>query len=447
MGRGLATAATLLVLAVAPATATAAPANPWLGQRVLNMAHQGGEDESPSNTMFAYRRSLAGGADMLELDVHTTKDGRVVVLHDANVDRTTNGQGSVYDTTLAELQALDAGYNFVPGRNAVRGLPPASYPYRGIRTGQKKSPAGYTPEDFRIPTLDEVLAAFPDVPLNVEIKGQSDSNNWSFLHNAEIVADLLRRSGRTDVIVVSFNQQAVDRFHQLAPAVPLAPGVAGNVFFVAGLSPGPGVVALQVPPVLSGITIVTPDYVRRAHASGYAVHVWFSGQEESERVYKSMLDMGVDGLMPAEPDQLEKLLCARGTPRPGANPNHCGRGRVEEQGCAVRATKAGRVTRTGRLRVDLVRPFAGYVPCAGKVALERKVGRKVRAIGRATFVLPAGQSSTTVRLRLSKYGRKLVAKTRRSVRVRGAVRVTGRQGVARTRLGLRRALRSSAAGG
>src|SRR4029079_19401784 len=174
-----------LLLAAAPVQAK----NRWLGDGVRNMAHQGGEDEFPSNTMFAFRKAVALGADMLELDVNPTKDGQLVVMHDWKVDRTTNGTGYLTDLTLAQLRTLDAAYNFVPGRNAVSGLPASSYPYRGIRTGQKKPPAGFHPDDFRIPTLDEVLAAFPGVPLNVEIKGQSDTNNYSFLHNADILAD------------------------------------------------------------------------------------------------------------------------------------------------------------------------------------------------------------------------------------------------------------------
>jgi glycerophosphoryl diester phosphodiesterase len=435
MPRALATALTVTALAMVTSAAPAHAANAWLGQGVWNMAHQGGEDEAPSNTMYAYRRALAGGADMLELDIHTTKDGRVVALHDASVDRTTNGTGSVYDLTLAQLQALDAAHNFVSGRGTARGQPAASYPFRGVRTGAKRPPAGYRPEDFRIPTLDEVMAAFPNVPVNVEIKGAADSDTGSFLRNAEILAGLLRRSRRTDVIVVSFSQQAVDHFHDLLPTIPLAPGVTGNAFFLLGLSPGPGVVALQVPPTLSGITIVTPAYVRRAHASGYAVHVWFSGGEESERVYTRMLDMGVDGLMPAEPEKLERLLCARRTPRPAGNPNHCGGGRVDARGCAVTATKAGRVSRTGRLRVELTRPFAGYLPCDGRVSL----ARGGRALARGAFVMRAGRRSATVRLRLSRAARGRLARTRRPLRVSAAVRVAGRPGIARRKLALRRA--------
>ena len=83
----------LTLALVAPAAADAAD-NPWLEQRVLNIAHQGGEDEFPSNTLYAFKRSVKAGADMLELDVGVTKDGKVVVSHDTTLDRTTSGRGT-----------------------------------------------------------------------------------------------------------------------------------------------------------------------------------------------------------------------------------------------------------------------------------------------------------------------------------------------------------------
>src|SRR4051812_39554777 len=79
----------------------------------LLVAHRGGSLLAPENTMAAFRPAIADwGADMIEMDVHLTKDGRVVVIHDPTVDRTTNGTGRVVDHTLDELRRLDAGYRF-----------------------------------------------------------------------------------------------------------------------------------------------------------------------------------------------------------------------------------------------------------------------------------------------------------------------------------------------
>src|SRR5687768_9453981 len=89
--------------------------NPWLERRVLNWAHQGGAKEAPSSTLFALRQAVANGADALELDVHMTKDGVLVVCHDATVDRTTNATGAIAELTLDDVKRLDNAYWFVPG--------------------------------------------------------------------------------------------------------------------------------------------------------------------------------------------------------------------------------------------------------------------------------------------------------------------------------------------
>jgi glycerophosphoryl diester phosphodiesterase len=284
-------------------------ANPWLDMRVMNMAHQGGEAEAPSNTMYAFKRAVGLGADMIELDVHGTSDGKLAVIHDATVDRTTEGTGQVDGMTLEQVQALDAAYDFDPE---------GGYPLRGVRTGDVPPPDGYGPEDFRVPSLSEVLQAFPDVPINIEIKGNSDLDVASFLRNAELLAQALNQAGRTDIIVASFNDLAVARFHQLAPQVATAPGITGILaFWALGIPPGSGAKALQVPVEYNGIRITTPEFVQRAHDAGLAVHVWLSAQEENEAVYNELIDLCADGIMPAAPSRLEALLDERGIERPG----------------------------------------------------------------------------------------------------------------------------------
>lgn len=283
------------------------------------MAHAGGENEAPKNTMYAFQRAVALGADMIELDVQSTADDRLVVIHNASVDETTNGTGRVRDLTFDQVRALDAAYNFVPGRSAVPGLPPDSYPLRGIRTHQQKPPAGYQAKDFAIPALREVLRTFPDVPINIEIKGTSDTDVDSFLHNATLLAKILNKTGRTDIIVTSFNDSAVATFHRLAPQVPLAPGQGGvSAYFLAGVRPIDGTVALQVPVRFNGIPVATAEFIARAHADGYAVHVWFSGTApEDEPTYNALIDACADGLMSASPTLLERILDERHIARPG----------------------------------------------------------------------------------------------------------------------------------
>jgi glycerophosphoryl diester phosphodiesterase len=329
----LATLATLGVLAglvlafVGPGSAGASAdlhagatdSNPWLQRRFLNIAHAGGENEAPMNTMFAFKRAVALGADMIELDVQSTVDDQLVVIHNASVDQTTNGAGLVRDMTFGQARALDAAYNFVPGRSAVPGLPPESYPLRGVRTHDQPPPEGYKAADFAIPSLREVLRTFPDVPINIEIKGTSDTDVASFLHNTALLAKLLKKTDRTDIIVTSFNDRAVALFHQLAPRIPIAPGSGELIaYFLAGVRPIDGTVALQIPVQFSGIPVATPEFIARAHADGYAVHVWFSGSApEDEAAYNALINACADGVMAAWPTLLEQILDERHIARPG----------------------------------------------------------------------------------------------------------------------------------
>lgn len=314
-----------LALGIVPAGHVEASANastadpPWPERRFLNIAHAGGENEAPLDTLYAFKRAVALGADMIELDVHSTADDKLVVTHDATVDSTTNGTGRVRDLTFDQVHALDAAYNFVPGRSAVPGLPPESYPLRGIRTHDRRPPPGYRAGDFAIPALRKVLRTFPDTPMTIEIKGTSDADVESFLHNATLLAKLLKRTGRTDIIVTSFNDAAVARFHELAPQVPLAPGMQElTAYVLSGVRPIDGTVALQIPVQFQGIPVATPEFIARAHADGYAVHVWFSGTApENEATYNALIDACADGLMVAWPTVLERILDERNIARPG----------------------------------------------------------------------------------------------------------------------------------
>lgn len=440
----------LIALAALPLLAAATPAaaqtNPWLERRVLNMTHQGGENEHPSGTMYALRESLGLGADMLELDVQPTKDGHLMVLHDQSVERTTGAARSVYDMTLAEVQKLDAAHNFVPGRGTVNGLGADKYPLRGVRLGKKAPPLGYTAEDFRIPSMEEVLRAFPGVPMNIEIKGRSDEDRDSFLRNADLLVALLKRVPHPPLIVVSFNQDAVDRFHAALPEIAVAPGITGVAAFIAtGIAPE-GTKALQVPPAFSGLTIMTPDFVQRAHRAGHAVHVWFSGQEESDRVYNEMLDMGADGLMPAKPRALEKVLCARRTPRPPGNPNHCGGGEKEAAArCAPRVRTVARVDASGRVTLTLTRAERRIDFACGGVARLRGTrggvpGPRSR-LGSGRFLFPYGVREVEIAVQLGARTRGQLRRGTRRLDAVAALRVDGRSRERVRRVTLRRSAR------
>jgi glycerophosphoryl diester phosphodiesterase len=307
-------AATLAFAWGAPA---ASAANRWIKPQPLNIAHQGGEDEFPSNTMYAFRKAVAAGADMLELDVGVTRDNRVAVLHDTTVNGKTNGRGTVSSKTLRQLRRLDGAYWFSPrGPDHYRhGRPRSAYPFRGVARGRRKPPPGFSAADFRIPTLRQVMQAFPDTPINIEIKGRTPAEeDAEYVRNAEVLARLLRRTRRRALIVVSFKQAAVERFHELVPRIDLAPGVDGvAAWLLGGGSPGEGVAAFQVPITTriggSQIEVTTRETVARAHREGYAWQNWFSGDDrDAPGSWRRLVRLCVDGIMTAEPVRLQRVL-------------------------------------------------------------------------------------------------------------------------------------------
>jgi glycerophosphoryl diester phosphodiesterase len=130
---------------------TKRPQRPYLTHDgPLFSAHRGGSALAPENTLVAFEKGLSYGADALELDVHPTRDGEIVVFHDDTLDRTTDGSGRVSALTLDDLRQFDAAYRFTPDSGAT-------YPYRG--------------QGVTIPTLAEVYARFPTTRVNIEIKG------------------------------------------------------------------------------------------------------------------------------------------------------------------------------------------------------------------------------------------------------------------------------------
>lgn len=312
-GRLTALVALACAVLAAPAQAQALPFgdNPWLERGPLNIAHQGGEIENPSNTLYAFTTALAGGADMLETDVHLTADGHVVAIHDETVDRTTNGSGSVEDLTLAQIKALDAAHWFVPGVGTTHEAAEGDYVFRGMALGERTPPEGFTANDFTVATLDEILTRYPGVPLNVELKPTTRMTG-----RLEVaVAQLLAEHGRThDVIVVSFLDHSTELFKLLAPSVHTAVGTFQAGLFklsaeaaLPGL-PNPRYQALQVPIEFNGIPVVNEGFVTDAHANALAVHVW-TINDPAEMGH--LLDIGADGVMTDRPSVMEAVLAGR----------------------------------------------------------------------------------------------------------------------------------------
>jgi glycerophosphoryl diester phosphodiesterase len=230
---------------------------------------------------------MSAGADHLELDVHATADGHVVVLHDAAVDRTTDGSGLVRERTLAELRALDAGYRFT--------APDGGHPWRG--------------RGIRVPTLDELLAAQPGVPLNIEVKQEEPAIEHA------VLATLDRHGARGRTLLAAEHASIMTRIRAAAPDVLTSCSAAEAAEFVFRLRDGrlagwtTPAIALQVPPSYGGVDVVTPASVAAAHALGLEVHVWTINDALE---MATLLDMGVDAIMTDVPAVAMDVLRRRG---------------------------------------------------------------------------------------------------------------------------------------
>ncbi|MEI6669643.1 MAG: glycerophosphodiester phosphodiesterase [Acidobacteriota bacterium] len=243
--------------------------------RPMVYAHRGGAALAPENTFAAFDNGLACGADGLEFDVHLSRDGVPVVMHDPTVDRTTNGTGPIADMTAAELAALDAGYRF--SRDGA-------FPFRGQRVG--------------VPTLRDVIARYPAAHLLVELKSTDPQL-------ASAVVEQIRAVDGLDRIAVgSFHQGALAEVRAREPRLKTGAdtdeirGAITGTLFGHG-APPPLFHSFQVPEVHSGTRVVTPEFVAGAHRIGAIVIVWTVDREDD---ILRLLDWGVDGLITDRPD-------------------------------------------------------------------------------------------------------------------------------------------------
>jgi len=250
----------------------------------LVIAHQGGDGLWPGDTMYAFEQAAELGVDVLEMDIHISKDGVLVVMHDETVDRTTNGTGSLEEMTLEEIKGLDAGFDWSPDDGAT-------YPYRG--------------QGITVPTLEEVFEAFPGYHMTIEIKQTERSM-------AEPFCSLIREYGMQDnVLVASFHDERMDEFRQVCPEVATSSARQETTVFVLmskvflGRLYSPKFNALQVPEESSGITVMTPQFVRAAHERNLRVEPWTIDDPEQMQFY---IDWGVDGLITDRPDLMLELL-------------------------------------------------------------------------------------------------------------------------------------------
>jgi glycerophosphoryl diester phosphodiesterase len=241
----------------------------------LIFAHRGGRALGPENTVVAFDLGMAAGADGLEFDVHLAADGRVVVIHDATLDRSTTSSGEVRAFTSAELAGVDATPRF--------GID-LELPWNGAKAG--------------LPTLDEVLARYPQVTLIIEMKGEQ-------VELGPAVVEAVRHAGASArVCLGSFSSAVLAAARTAGPEMVTSASREEALRALQrswiGLSPGRVVYkAFQVPERAGRLRVVSRRFLRAVHRARCAVHVWTVNEEADMR---RLFDWGVDGIITDRPD-------------------------------------------------------------------------------------------------------------------------------------------------
>ena len=247
----------------------------YSARRPQVFAHRGGCALGPENTIAAFDRGMAAGADGLELDVHLSADGVVVVHHDETLERTTDGAGPLARLTAAELARVDAGCKYRGGDGA-----------------------GFGGQAIGIPTLGAVLARYPDTPIIVEMKVDSAAMGAA-------VAAEVRRAGAVDrVCAAGFGGRAVRAARAALPemassACSAEVRVALYRSWVRWPVRRAAYGGYQVPETAGSHRVVSPTFVKDAHSAGLKVQVW---TVDDERDMQRLLTWGVDALISNRPD-------------------------------------------------------------------------------------------------------------------------------------------------
>jgi glycerophosphoryl diester phosphodiesterase len=251
--------------------------HPFSSREKLVFAHRGGAKLAPENTMAAFANGLSLGSDGLECDVHLSRDGVPVVIHDKTLERTTDASGLVGVRTAAELAQVDAGYHFT-------GID-RSFPFRRRGIG--------------VPTLEAVLRSSVTARVIIEMKQGEPAL-------ARAVLDVVRQTKAVDrVCVGSFYRQGLEviRSEEPAMATSASEGEARWTLYRSWcrwpLTSARVYCAFQVPEYAGRMRVVSPAFVEQAHRSGARVDVWVvDGADDIMRLFS----WGVDGVITDRPD-------------------------------------------------------------------------------------------------------------------------------------------------
>ncbi len=262
------------------------PLHPFLDlDRPIVIGHRGSAGTRPENTLISFEAALEDGAQVLESDIHLSRDGIPILLHDPDLDRTTGEHGPASRRTIEELRRLDAARFFEDETGR--------HPYRNQGVG--------------IPTLEEAFERFPEARFNLEIKCPGEVGIRATL-------DLIERFDRADRTLLAAGEDSIMRDLRRALAErSITPATGASLAEIIGVVRSalegagmpPGVMALQIPPDFAGRPLATPSLVEHAHAHGVQVHVWTI---DDLREIETLLDIGVDGIITDHPGRMSDWL-------------------------------------------------------------------------------------------------------------------------------------------
>ena len=248
-----------------------APQAPTRPKYPTVIAHRGDPSEAPENTVTAAKKATATGANVIEFDAHISKDGHLVVIHDASLERTTNGFGSVPEKTLDELKKLDAGAWF---SEEFRGEP--------------------------IPTIEEMVAAIPAPTwINIHLKSHENDSDRAETGVVEAVraADAVERT-----YITHHTRHGLYRLQQKEPKLRLSWLSRGGEQDVEYVDDAFYMGYRIIQP---NVRIVTKEFVDYAHERGMWVNVFWADEEDQMR---ELAEMGVDGILTNYPARLRKVV-------------------------------------------------------------------------------------------------------------------------------------------
>jgi len=252
--------------------------------KIINIAHAGGKGLGPENTIITLEKSVEAGADILEIDIHSTSDSVLVLIHDHKVNRTTNGDGYVWNYIYENLRELNAGYYWTENDSLT-------FPFREM--------------DIKIPSLKDVFIKYSDIRFNIEIKQDTPhiiENLCTMIHEYNLV---------NRVLIGSFADGVLDNFREECSHVATSAGM-GETRIYYGLNLlyldwiyTPAANVFEAPIYFKDTHLLTKQFISGLQKKNIPIYVWTVNETDEMR---TLINIGIDGILTDFPDRLSAII-------------------------------------------------------------------------------------------------------------------------------------------